>query len=106
MKLVYLIPCQYICGEAVITDFMLQGSIGEAMSPRELSEVLSQRDLFLYCGHGCAQHYVHLKALRQSTSCSAALLMGCSSGRLTNRGRYEACGPILSYLQAGKLILY
>ena len=38
---------------------------------------------------------------RKFSSCPAALLWGCSSGRLRSRGIYDAAGPALNYLLGG-----
>lgn len=40
--------------------------------------------------------------LRSLERCSAALLMGCSSGRLRVRQHYEPAGAVLAYLLAGE----
>lgn len=45
--------------------------------------------------------YLPQSALRKLNSCAAALLMGCSSGRLRHCGDYEATGVVLAYLIAG-----
>ena len=39
--------------------------------------------------------------LRSLERCSAALLMGCSSGRLRAQQHYEPVGAVLAYLLAG-----
>lgn len=40
--------------------------------------------------------------LRSLERCSAALLMGCSSGRLRAQQHYEPAGAVLAYLLAGE----
>lgn len=57
--------------------------------------------MFLYFGHGGAEQYMQLAALRRLGRCSGSLLMGCSSGRLRGNGEYEPAGPIWAYLLAG-----
>jgi hypothetical protein len=42
--------------------------------------------------------------LRSLERCSAALLMGCSSGRLRAQAHYEPVGAVLAYLLAGGLM--
>lgn len=39
-----------------------------------------------YCGHGAGQQYFKESLLRDATCHATALLMGCSSGRLRERG--------------------
>ena len=72
------------------------------MPGQDLLQALQEHDMFVYCGHGCAQQYISLAALRELPSCSAAFLMGCSSGRLSKKGCYEASGPIQAYIQGGQ----
>lgn len=52
--------------------------------------------------------YLSSQALKTAYMNSAALLMGCSSGRLRDCGDYEATGVVLSYFTAGEVfaILY
>lgn len=45
--------------------------------------------------------YLPEKYIRNLDHCAAALLMGCSSGRLSMRGDYEPAGVPLSYLMGG-----
>lgn len=81
----------------------LQGSVGApGLAGPVLSEALSRRSLFVYCGHGAGQQHLQTRALRRQRACAASLLMGCSSGRLARSGQhYEPSGPILGYLLAG-----
>lgn len=46
---------------------------------------------------GCAAR----RALARLPRCAAALLMGCSSGRLRDHGAYDPSGTVLAYLLAG-----
>ena len=71
------------------------------MAAQQLAAGLQEHELFVYCGHGAGELYIPPRVLRRLPSCAAALLMGCSSGRLVRKGCYEATGPILAYLQAG-----
>ena len=45
--------------------------------------------------------YLPERYIRNLDHCAAALLMGCSSGRLSMRGDYEPAGVPLSYLMGG-----
>ena len=79
-----------------------QGSAGAPGPPaRKLAAALAARALFVYCGHGAGEAWVGARALRRLPACAAALLMGCSSGRLAPAGAYEPAGPVLAYLLAG-----
>lgn len=85
-----------------------------------------KNDLFVYCGHGAgvALHglgnhchkssggsghngeealaeEITTEKVAQKVTCPAALLWGCSSGRLLRRGYHDPYGPILTYLQHG-----
>lgn len=61
-----------------------------------------ESDLFIYCGHGSGEKYIHRdKILELKRGCSAALLFGCSSGRLECEGIFGPDGAVLSYLRAG-----
>lgn len=81
---------------------VVQGVAGSRPAANHLMAALQQHDLFLYFGHGAAEQCLPLSALRRLDSCAAALLMGCSSGRLRSAGQYEAAGPVWSYLMAGR----
>lgn len=90
----------------------------------EFEGYLSGHCLFAYCGHGSGGQFlaqqVRVAARRspvpasrmpptppppQAASalrhCSAALLMGCSSGRLVEEGEFEPTGMPLAYAHAG-----
>lgn len=81
---------------------LLQGKAGSAPTPAELAVALTSRQLFLYCGHGGGQQYISAARLRALDRCSAALLMGCSSGQLRAQAAYEPSGGVLAYLLAGQ----
>ena len=85
-----------------------------APSPEQLLRLLSQSDLYLYCGHGAGEPYLPRDALTSSASTSSlglapsctpappSLLMGCSSGRLVRRGQAsDPDGFALALLLAG-----
>merc|ERR1719198_2564896 len=61
------------------------------------------RPLFVYCGHGAGGQYLSQCEIyeKQSHNCSAAILMGCSSGHLKQEGLFEPQGMVLAYLLAG-----
>jgi separase len=78
-----------------------EGRAGAAPSASELAAALQARRLFVYFGHGGGEQYLAPPRLRALPRCAAALLMGCSSGRLRPRALYEPAGVVLAYLLAG-----
>jgi len=57
-----------------------------------------------YSGHGNGSAYVAEDTLQQVPCRSAAILMGCSSGRLVAHGSLDASGTVLHYLLAGAYV--
>ncbi|KAL3692477.1 hypothetical protein R1sor_006128 [Riccia sorocarpa] len=78
-----------------------KGKAGTPPTAEEFRQVLQVYDLFVYLGHGTGDQFLPERFVRQLDHCAAALLMGCSSGRLAPRGQYEPFGTVLSYLMAG-----
>jgi separase len=68
--------------------------------PASLLHALDASQLFVYFGHGGGEAFVPAKSVWARDHCAAALLMGCSSGRLGSTGHYEAPGVALAYLAA------
>jgi hypothetical protein len=67
------------------------------------SEVRSRHDnshLFIYCGHGAGEKVCDSHRLKKCHS-PAAMLWGCSSGRLAVQGLHDPCGVALQYLVWG-----
>ncbi|CAI5726342.1 unnamed protein product [Peronospora effusa] len=88
--------------ECGATTYNWEGFIGEVPDPDELSNHLAAADLFVYCGHGSGEAYLHRdKVLSLQPDCAAALLFGCSSGRLECKGIFGPSGAVLAYLRAG-----
>ncbi|KAH9089647.1 hypothetical protein Ae201684P_007815 [Aphanomyces euteiches] len=58
------------------------------------------KQVFLYCGHGSGEKYIAREVVAQLSNCPVALLMGCSSARLTNFGLYDPEGMLASYITA------
>ncbi|GAQ80926.1 Regulator of spindle pole body duplication [Klebsormidium nitens] len=77
-----------------------QGLVNRLPSVEQLLTALQEHDLFVYLGHGSGEQFLPPRSLRRLRQCATALLMGCSSGRLTLRGDYEPMGAVLSYLMA------
>ncbi|KAH7299924.1 hypothetical protein KP509_24G035800 [Ceratopteris richardii] len=78
-----------------------EGKVGEAPTVEEYMEGLKKHELFVYFGHGSGDQYLSERRMRKMDRCAAALLMGCSSGRLHPQGDYEPVGVPLWYLMAG-----
>ncbi|CAI5993931.1 unnamed protein product [Closterium sp. NIES-65] len=78
-----------------------KGKVCEAPSEEEFMKALEHYSLFVYCGHGSGEQYLHRSYLKKLSRCALSLLMGCSSARLSPRGDYEPLGVPLNYLAAG-----
>ncbi|MCJ1382516.1 hypothetical protein MMC17_005629 [Xylographa soralifera] len=76
-------------------------TINRTPSEVEIAASLSNRSIYLYFGHGSGSQYISSRAVRKLDRCAVALLMGCSSGTMTEEGEYESHGIPLTYLQAG-----
>ncbi|KNA25484.1 hypothetical protein SOVF_006490 [Spinacia oleracea] len=83
----------------------IQGKAGVVPSTEELTVALENHDLFLYFGHGSGAQYMPRDKIQKLESCSALLLMGCSSGTLNLNGCYAPVGTSLSYMLAGAPIV-
>ncbi|KAL9587499.1 MAG: hypothetical protein Q9212_000201 [Teloschistes hypoglaucus] len=78
-----------------------EGSIGSEPNEAQLKGYLQGQDIFLYFGHGSGGQYIRSKTVQKLDRCAVALLIGCSSGRLTEAGGFEPYGTPMSYMQAG-----
>jgi hypothetical protein len=78
-----------------------QGVVGQQPGARALLAALAAHELFLFLGHGSGEQFLPLPALRKLQSCAAAVLMGCSSGRLRLHGAYDPAGAVVAYALAG-----
>ncbi|MCO5594401.1 hypothetical protein L7F22_048431 [Adiantum nelumboides] len=78
-----------------------EGKVGQVPTADEYLDGLLRHELFVYFGHGSGDQYLPERRMRKMDRCAAALLMGCSSGRLSPRGDYEPVGVPLWYLMAG-----
>ncbi|EXJ67410.1 uncharacterized protein A1O5_09423 [Cladophialophora psammophila CBS 110553] len=67
----------------------------------EFETALKGSSLMLYFGHGGGGQYIRPRTIRKMDKCAVALLMGCSSAKLTECGVYEPHGLPLSYLSGG-----
>lgn len=57
--------------------------------------------MFIYCGHGAGEAMGSAVKYQAYTHTPAALLWGCSSGRLKPCGIFDPTGPALHYLLSG-----
>ncbi|KAL9019738.1 MAG: hypothetical protein Q9185_002984 [Variospora sp. 1 TL-2023] len=78
-----------------------EGVTGSTPSEDQLKGYLEKQDIFLYFGHGSGAQYIRSGTVRKLDKCAVALLMGCSSGKLTETGEFEPYGALMSYMQAG-----
>ena len=67
----------------------------------EMKTCLESNDIFLYFGHGSGGQYIRSRTIKKLDKCAVTLLMGCSSGALTEAGEFEPSGTPMSYMHAG-----
>lgn len=67
----------------------------------EFEDSLSSKDLVLYFGHGSGAQYIRPKVVKRLDRCAVTMLMGCSSGALTDAGEFEPYGTPVNYMLAG-----
>ena len=78
-----------------------QSVIGREPTEDEMQGYLESRDVFLYFGHGSGGQYIRSRTIKKLDTCAVALLMGCSSGALTEAGEFEPYGTPINYMHAG-----
>ncbi|KAL8986386.1 MAG: hypothetical protein Q9205_000166 [Flavoplaca limonia] len=78
-----------------------EGLTGVEPSEEQMKGYLQERDIFLYFGHGSGSQYIRPRTFQRLEKCAVALLMGCSSGKLTEAGEFEPYGTPMSYMLAG-----
>jgi len=77
------------------------GIVAREPSETELQTALSEKEIFLYFGHGSGGQYIRPRTVKKLDKCAVALLMGCSSGTMTEAGTYESYGTPMNYMHAG-----
>ncbi len=77
------------------------GIVQREPSEKEMQTALESHDLFLYFGHGSGAHYIRARTIKRLDRCAVSLLMGCSSGALTEVGEFEPYGTPMNYMHAG-----
>ena len=75
--------------------------VNRAPTETEIIDFLSKRNVYLYFGHGSGGQYVRARLIKELDRCAVALLMGCSSGTMTEAGEFESYGVPMTYLYAG-----
>ncbi|KAK7206157.1 peptidase family C50-domain-containing protein [Myxozyma melibiosi] len=78
-----------------------EGVTGRAPDEAEFKRLLETKDLVLYFGHGGGEQYIRSSQVKNLECCSAAFLMGCSSGLLHDSGDFEPWGTPANYLIGG-----
>lgn len=78
-------------------------SINRPPSEADFEACLRDHALFLYFGHGSGAQYIRGRTVRKMKQCAVTLLMGCSSGKLTECGLFESYGTPWNYLYAGSM---
>ncbi|KAF5873611.1 putative cell division-associated protein bimb protein [Botrytis fragariae] len=81
------------------------GIVNRAPSEEEMKYELQNKDVFLYFGHGSGGQFIRSKEIRKMEKCAVTILMGCSSGALTNYGEFELGGQPIHYMHAGSAAL-
>ncbi|GAA5849620.1 hypothetical protein JCM8547_000513 [Rhodosporidiobolus lusitaniae] len=77
------------------------GIVARAPLEEEMKASLSQKELFLYFGHGGAEQYVRSQTIRHLPRCAVTMLWGCSSGMLKEQGDFDPVGTPYHYMVAG-----
>lgn len=78
-----------------------KGITNRKPSEDEFKDSLLHSDIFLYFGHGSGSQYIRAREIQKLPHCAVAMLMGCSSGSLTEAGEFEPYGPPMNYMHAG-----
>jgi hypothetical protein len=69
----------------------------EPPSEDQFKEVLSKKDLVIYCGHSSGEQYLRSEKIKEIRVKSATFLFGCSSGLLRSQGFFEPQGVAVQY---------
>ncbi|GAA6027635.1 hypothetical protein JCM8097_007957 [Rhodosporidiobolus ruineniae] len=77
------------------------GVVARAPLEEEMKASLSQKELFLYFGHGGAEQYIRSQTIRHLPRCAVTMLWGCSSGLLKDQGDFDPVGTPYHYMVAG-----
>ncbi|KAG1678134.1 Separin [Nymphon striatum] len=79
-----------------------EGVVHQPPTPENFEFGLTEKDLFIYCGHGTGGTYLAGESIRRLNCKAAVFLVGCSSGFLKCLGpKLEPVGAIHHYLLSG-----
>ncbi|XP_051016383.1 separin [Acomys russatus] len=78
-----------------------KGVVGEVPSLEQVQAALTERDLYIYAGHGAGARFLDGQAVLRLNCRAVALLFGCSSAALAVHGNLEGAGIVLKYIMAG-----
>ncbi|OIR59101.1 MAG: separase/separin [Amphiamblys sp. WSBS2006] len=90
--------------QTVFEDYLAQkGWQGIKQRPPSESEFSSllDSDVLVYFGHGGGEKYIRSATIKKRTQTAIALLLGCSSGRLSHPGVFDCHGTPYNYLIGG-----
>ena len=87
--------------EPYIARWAWRGFVAEIPPEETMRGLHGGSDLFIYCGHGAGEKMCETHKMRHWSSLPAALLWGCSSGRLATLGVHDPYGAALNYLLGG-----
>lgn len=78
----------------VFSQFAWKGIANNVPNPCTIEDGIMKNDLFVYCGHGSGnEFYDYKKLVDEDKDCRATmLLMGCSSGKLSDDGDCDPFG--------------
>ena len=96
-----LLNTQALLGESLQTLTNWESFVEREPTEADMKNCLQDKKLFLYFGHGSGRQFIRPRTIKKLEQCAVALLMGCSSGTLTEAGEYEAYGTPMDYMQAG-----
>ncbi|GAA6007706.1 hypothetical protein JCM10207_004847 [Rhodosporidiobolus poonsookiae] len=77
------------------------GVVSRTPLEEEMKAGLSQKELFLYFGHGGAEQYIRSQTIRHLPRCAVTMLWGCSSGLLKDQGDFDPVGTPYHYMVGG-----
>ena len=66
----------------------------------EYEDALARYSIFLYFGHGGGEQYIKAQQIKRLDTCALSILMGCSSGILSDQGDFDPVGTPNNYLTA------
>lgn len=76
-------------------------TVNREPAEEEIKKNLESKDVLLYFGHGSGAQYIRAREIKKLEKCAVTILMGCSSGALTQTGEFEPYGPPINYMHAG-----